>query len=229
MRRRGRIRAHGAPLAPPPRCGRHDAPSDPARPPRRAAGGRPARCACRPRAADQHAAAAARSGRGAADASDADERPPAGTATTAAEPETPPAVEDDDDEDGCLIATAAYGTEIAPQAQHLRDLRLCAPDDRGWQGVHGRARRRVLCALAAGGRPGARAPSDPPGRGRHCRADAPALQAVDLAEPGSELGVVAYGALAIALVAGMCVAAPAEGAWYAVRLGRRTRSGRRAH
>ena len=55
------------------------------------------------------------------DASDADERPPDGTATTTAEPETPPAVEDDDDDEGgCLIATAAYGTEIAPQVRHLR-------------------------------------------------------------------------------------------------------------
>ena len=48
-----------------------------------------------------------------------------------------------------------------------------------------------------------------------------ALQVVDAAKPGSEHGVVAYGALAIALVAGMYVAAPAAGAWYAVRLCRR--------
>ena len=45
-----------------------------------------------------------------------------------------------------------------------------------------------------------------------------------MAEPGSESGVAAYGALAIALVAGMYVAAPAAGAWYAVRLGRARRA-----
>ena len=52
-----------------------------------------------------------------------------------------------------------------------------------------------------------------------------ALQVVDSAEPGSEHSVVAYGALAISLVAGMYVAAPAAGAWYAVRVWR----GRVAH
>ena len=56
-----------------------------------------------------------------------------------------------------------------------------------------------------------------------------ALQVVDAAEPGSEHGVAAYGTLAILLVAGMYVAAPAAGAWYAVRLGRRARSALRLH
>ena len=49
-----------------------------------------------------------------------------------------------------------------------------------------------------------------------------ALQVVDAAEPGSEHEVTAYGALAIALVAGMYVAAPAAGALYLAR-----RAGRR--
>ena len=44
-----------------------------------------------------------------------------------------------------------------------------------------------------------------------------ALSVVEAAEPGSERDVVAYGALAISLVAGMYVAAPAAGAWYAAR------------
>ena len=48
-----------------------------------------------------------------------------------------------------------------------------------------------------------------------------ALSVVGAAEPGSEQDVVAYGALAIALVAGMYVAAPAAGVWYAARLGGR--------
>ena len=45
-----------------------------------------------------------------------------------------------------------------------------------------------------------------------------ALSVVEAAEPGSEMDVVAYGALAISLVAGMYVAAPAAGTWYALRL-----------
>ena len=53
-----------------------------------------------------------------------------------------------------------------------------------------------------------------------------ALQVAGAAEPGSEAGVVAYGILAVGLVAGMYVAAPAAGVWYAARIAR-GRLGRR--
>ena len=44
-----------------------------------------------------------------------------------------------------------------------------------------------------------------------------ALSVVESAEPGSESDAVLYGTLAIAMVAGMYVAAPAAGMWYAAR------------
>ena len=44
-----------------------------------------------------------------------------------------------------------------------------------------------------------------------------ALEVVGAAEPGSEAGVAAYGALALALVAAIYAAAPAAGAWCLAR------------
>ena len=149
-------------------------------------------------------------------------------------PATPPATDDadvvavdEDDDGGCLIATAAYGTEIAPQVQHLREVRdstlLTTESGRAFMAAFGTAYYAFSPQVADLER------SHPAFRQAVAALVAPmllALQVVDSAEPGSEQSVVAYGALAIALVAGMYVAAPAAGVWYAVRLGRR-RAGRK--
>ena len=134
------------------------------------------------------------------------------------------AAAEDDDEGGCLIATAAYGTEIAPQVQRLREIRdgtlLTTESGRAFMSAFGTAYYAFSPQVADLER------EHPALRQAVAALAAPmllALQVVDSAEAGSEQSVVAYGALAIALVAGMYVAAPAAGAWYAVRLGRRAR------
>ena len=122
---------------------------------------------------------------------------------------------------GCLIATAAHGTELAPQVQRLREVRdgtlLATESGRAFMSAFSAAYYAVSPQVADLER------GHPALRQAVAALAAPmlyALQVVDAAEPGSERDVVAYGALAIALVAGMYVAAPAAGAWYAVRLGR---------
>ena len=131
----------------------------------------------------------------------------------------------DGDDGGCLIATAAYGTEIAPQVQSLREIRdstlLTTESGRAFMSAFGAAYYAFSPQVADMER------DHPAFRQAVAVLVAPmlyALQVVDAAEPGSEAGVAAYGALAISLVAGMYVAAPAAGAWYAVRLGRRLRA-----
>ena len=144
----------------------------------------------------------------------------------AAAGEDGPAAEDDDA--GCLIATAAYGTELAPQVQRLREVRdgtlLTTESGAAFMSAFGAAYYAVSPHVADLER------AHPALRQAVAAIAAPmlyALSVVGAAEPGSERDVVAYGALAIALVAGMYVAAPAAGAWYAVRLGRaRGRNGR---
>ena len=148
--------------------------------------------------------------------------PPAATEDAA------PAVEEGEDDDGsggCLIATAAHGTELAPQVQSLREVRdgtlMTTEAGRAFMSAFGTAYYAFSPQVADLER------EHPALRQAVAALAAPmlfALQVVDAAEPGSEASVVAYGALAISLVAGMYVAAPAAGAWYAVRLGRSRRA-----
>ena len=138
----------------------------------------------------------------------------------------PEAAQPDEDEGGCLVATAAHGTELAPQVQFLREVRdgtlLTTESGRAFMSAFGAAYYSFSPQVADLER-------EHPAL-RHAAAVllAPmlhALSVVGAAEPGSEHSVVAHGALAIAMVAGMYVAAPAAGAWYAVRLGRARRGG----
>ena len=126
---------------------------------------------------------------------------------------------DGDDEGGCLIATAAHGTEIAPQVQRLREVRdstlLSTESGRAFMSAFGAAYYAFSPQVADLER------GHPAFRQAVAALVAPmlhALSVVEAAEPGSERDVVAYGALAISLVAGMYVAAPAAGTWYALRL-----------
>ena len=148
----------------------------------------------------------------------ADEQP---GAPPAAQQEPAPdaeAVQPEDDDGGCLIATAAHGTEIAPQVQRLREVRdsalLSTESGRAFMSAFSQAYYAFSPQVADLER------SHPAFRQAVAAFVAPmlyALSIVEAAEPGSEQDVVAYGALAIALVAGMYVAAPAAGVWYAAR------------
>ena len=153
---------------------------------------------------------------------DAEDMPPADEAAPVAAPTAA------DDDGSCLIATAAYGTEIAPQVQHLREVRdgtlLTTESGRAFMSAFSAAYYSFSPQVADLER------SSPAARDAVAALVAPmlyALSVVEAAEPGSEHEVVAYGALAIALVAGMYVAAPAAGAWYGVRAGRRLLAARR--
>ena len=147
-----------------------------------------------------------------------DEEAPPAPAPQDAEPAPEAAAPEAGDEGGCLIATAAYGTELAPQVQHLREVRdstlLTTESGRAFMSAFGAAYYAFSPQVADLER------GHPAVRQAVAALAAPmlyALSVVEAAEPGSERDVVAYGALAIALVAGMYVAAPAAGAWYAAR------------
>ena len=136
---------------------------------------------------------------------------------------SPPAEEaEEDDQGGCLIATAAHGTELAPQVQLLREVRdntlMTTESGRAFMSAFGAAYYSFSPQVADLER------EHPALRQAVAALVAPmlyALSVVEAAEPGSETDAVLYGALAIAMVAGMYVAAPAAGMWYAARAGRR--------
>ena len=143
-------------------------------------------------------------------------RQPAGQQDVEPVPEAAPP--EADDEGGCLIATAAHGTELAPQVQLLREVRdstlLTTESGRAFMSAFGSAYYAFSPQVADLER------GHPAFRQAVAAFVAPmlyALSVVEAAEPGSESDVVAYGALAISLVAGMYVAAPAAGIWYAAR------------
>ena len=120
---------------------------------------------------------------------------------------------------GCLIATAAHGTEMAAEVQALREIRDSVLLSTGAGSAFMSAFNGVYYSFSP-------AVADWERESPELRAAVRALLApmlaslsiMSAAEPGSELGVAALGSLVIALNAGLYVAAPAALAW---RLGRR--------
>ena len=117
------------------------------------------------------------------------------------------------EDSGCLVATAAFGTELAPQVQALREVRdgtlLSTRAGSEFMAAFGSAYYLFSPHVADLER------EIPALRQAVALALAPmlhALQVVSLAEPGSEAEVLAYGAAAIALVAAMYAAAPVAAA-----------------
>ena len=146
------------------------------------------------------------------------------------------------DDSGCLVATAAYGTELAPQVQALREVRdgtllstRAGPVSHSGPRGGARVRDGTLLSTRAGSGfmeafgaaycaflpPVADLEREVPAlRQAAALALAPmlhALRVVALADPRSEARVVAYGAAAIALVVGMYAAAPAAAVAVVVR------------
>ena len=125
---------------------------------------------------------------------------------------------------GCLIATAAYGTELAPQVQALREVRDGAVLSTGIGSLFMSSFNAAYYAVSPHIADLER--EHPAFRDAVRIAIAPALhavQAVSLAEPGSEAGVAAYGIASILLVGAVYVAAPAAAAAAAARSVRRRR------
>ena len=163
-------------------------------------------------------AGVAPAGTGAAD--DAAGTAPAGTGAPAAP---------DDDDSGCLIATAAYGTELAPQVQALREYRdttlLASGPGSAFMSSFSAAYYAFSPHVADLER------EHPAVRQAVAALIAPmlySLQVATQADPGSDSSVVAHGIAAILLVAGMYVGAPAVGAAAAVGIARRRRAARAA-
>ena len=137
---------------------------------------------------------------------------------------------------GCLIATAAHGTELAPQVQALREYR----DETLMSTGHGRA---IVPAFSAAYYSFSPHVADlerehPAIRQAVAALIAPllyALQAAALADHGSDESVLAHGAAAALLAAGLYAGVPAAagaglaaaGAGAAMAARRRRRSGRR--
>ena len=125
-----------------------------------------------------------------------------------------------DEGGGCLIATAAHGTELAPQVQALREIRdgtvLSTAAGSSFMSAFNTAYYAVSPHIADLER------EHPALRDAVRVAIAPALhavQAVSLAEPGSESGVVAYGIASMLLAVAAYAAAPVAAA-VAVRSAR---------
>ena len=144
-----------------------------------------------------------------------------GAPDTGATPQPTAAPAPDDDDSGCLIATAAYGTELAPQVQALREYRdgtlLATGSGSAFMSSFSAAYYAFSPHVADLER------EHPALRQAVAAMIAPmlySLQVATEADPASEESVLAYGILAIGLVAGMYVVAPAAGAWYAVRVWR---------
>lgn len=119
---------------------------------------------------------------------------------------------------GCLVATAAYGTEMAPQVQLLREVR----DGTLLETPHGAA---FMSAFSAAYYSFSPAVADMEREAPALRAAVAALLApmlaslslMSVADPGSPGSVLAAGVLVVALNAAAYVGAPAAAAWAAGR------------
>ena len=119
---------------------------------------------------------------------------------------------------GCLIATAAHGTELAPQVQALREYRdgtlLATGSGSAFMSAFSAAYYSFSPHVADLGR------EYPAFRQAVAAMIAPMLHALHvaaLADPGSEASVALHGIAALLIVAGLYVGAPAAGAAVAAR------------
>lgn len=118
---------------------------------------------------------------------------------------------------GCLIATAAYGTELAPAVQRLREARELA-----YSSGAGARFMEVFNALYYAVSP---AVADAERQSPHLRALAgaalyPAVAALQIAgHAGSEGGAVVFGSLSLLACAGLYAGPPAAAAALARKLG----------
>ena len=128
---------------------------------------------------------------------------------------------------GCLIATAAYGTELAPQVQQLRELRdatvLSTAPGASFMGAFNTAYYAVSPAVADLER------QNPAFRDLVRASITPGIWALGavmpMAEPGSDVSVSAAGILSMVLLAGIYAGPPVLGAYVATRY-RHHRNGR---
>ena len=141
-----------------------------------------------------------------ADAMDADDTDAADTATA-------------DDDGGCLIATAAYGTEMAPQVQALREVRDAALLQSGSGAAFMSGFSAAYYAFSPAVADLER--ENPVFRGAVALLIAPMVATLSvlmpMADGGSEASILLYGIASMAAIAGIYVAAPAY-AVHRVRL-----------
>ena len=148
--------------------------------------------------------------------------PDAGAEPTVADPAAP-----GDDDSGCLIATAAYGTELAPQVQALREYRDGTLLATGPGAAFMSSFSTVYYAFSPHVADLER--EHPAVRQAVAALIAPllySLQVAAQADPASDGSVVAHGVAALLLVAGLYVGAPVAGAAAAAQAARRLRQRR---
>ena len=114
-----------------------------------------------------------------------------------------------DDNGGCLIATAAYGSELAPQVQFLREIRdstlLSTASGASFMTGFNQVYYSFSPAIADLER------ENPIFRDMVRAAITPAMYTMNimtLADPGSEVSVLVFGMLSIGAIAGIYVAGP---------------------
>ena len=123
--------------------------------------------------------------------------------------EVVPETEVIDDDGGCLIATAAYGSELAPQVQFLREIRdstlLSTASGASFMTGFNQVYYSFSPAIADLER------ENPIFRDMVRAAITPAMYTMNimtLADPGSEVSVLVFGMLSIGAIAGIYVAGP---------------------
>ena len=132
-------------------------------------------------------------------------------AMTPPDPEVAEVVPEEEvtDDGGCLIATAAYGSELAPQVQFLREIRdstlLSTASGASFMTGFNQVYYSFSPAIADLER------ENPIFRDMVRAAITPAMYTMNimtLADPGSEVSVLAFGMLSIGAIAGIYVAGP---------------------